>query len=39
MGVNLLGKLKIYELAKKLEISSKEILDIAKKLNIEVKNH
>ncbi len=34
-----MGKLKIYELAKKLEMSSKEIIDIAKKLNIEVKNH
>ena len=39
MGVKLLGKLKIYELAKKLDMSSKEIIDIAKKLNIEVKNH
>ena len=30
-----MGKLKIYELAKKI----KEVLEIAKKLNIEVKNH
>ncbi len=34
-----MGKLKIYELAKKLDMSSKEVIDIAKKLKIEVKNH
>ena len=39
MGVKLLGKLKIYELAKKLDKTSKEILEVAKKLNIDVKNH
>ena len=35
MGVKLLGKIKIYDIAKKLGLTSKEVLDIAKKLNIE----
>ena len=35
----LLGKIKIYEIAKKLNLTSKEILDIANKLNIEAKSH
>ena len=39
MGVKLLGKIKIHELAKKLNLTSKEILEIAKKLNIEAKSH
>ena len=39
MGVKLLGKIKVYELTKKLDKTSKELLDVAKELNIEVKNH
>ena len=32
-----MGKIKIYEIAKKLDLASKEIVEMAKKLNIEVK--
>ena len=39
MGVILLGKIKIYEIAKKLGLASKEVLEAAEKLNIEVKSH
>ena len=39
MGVKLLGKIKIHEIAKKLNLTSKEILEIANKLNIEAKSH
>ena len=39
MGVNLLGKIKIHEIAKKLGLTSKEVLDAANKLKIEVKSH
>ena len=39
MGVMLLGKIKIHEIAKKLDLTSKEVLEIAKKLNIEAKSH
>ena len=39
MGVILLGKVKIYEIAKNLDLTSKEILEIAKKLNIDAKSH
>ena len=39
MGVILLGKIKIYEIAKKLGLASKEVLEVATKLNIEVKSH
>ncbi len=39
MGVKLLGKIKIHEIAKKLNLTSKEIIEIAKKIGIEVKNH
>jgi len=35
----LLGKIKIYEIAKKLDLTSKEVLEMAKKLNIDVKSH
>ena len=35
MGVLLLGKIKIYDIAKELGLSSKEVLEIAQKLNIE----
>ena len=34
-----MGKIKIYEIAKKLDLASKEIVEMARKLNIEVKNH
>ena len=34
-----MGKIKIYEIAKKLNLTSKEVLDVAKELNIEVKSH
>ena len=36
MGVNLLGKIKIHEIAKKLGLASKEVLEVANKLQIEV---
>ena len=39
MGVKILGKIKIYEIAKKLNLASKEVVEMAGKLNIEVKNH
>ena len=38
-GVILLGKVKIYDIAKKLNLTSKEILERAEKLNIEAKSH
>ena len=34
-----MGKIKIYEIAKKLGLTSKEVLEVAKQLNIEVKSH
>ena len=34
-----MGKIKIHEIAKKLNLTSKEVLDIAKILNIDVKSH
>ena len=34
-----MGKIKIYDIAKKLNLTSKEVLDIAKILNIDVKSH
>ena len=39
MGVNLLGKIKIHEIAKKLGLTSKEVIDAANKLKIEAKSH
>ena len=39
MGVKLLGKIKIHEIAKKFNLTSKEVLDIANNLNIEAKSH
>jgi len=39
MGVILLGKIKIHEIAKKLNLTSKEALEVAQKLNIEAKSH
>ena len=32
MGVKLLGKIKIHEIAKKLDLTSKEVLEIAKRI-------
>ena len=34
-----MGKIKIYKIAKKLNLTSKEVLDVAQKLNIDVKSH
>ena len=34
-----MGKIKIYEIAKELDLTSKEILEVAQKLNIDVKSH
>ena len=34
-----MGKIKIHEIAKKLDLTSKEVLDVAKKLNIDAKSH
>ena len=39
MGVKLLGKIKIHEIAKKLGLTSKEVIEVANNLNIEVKSH
>ena len=35
----LLGKIKLYDIAKELNLTSKEVLEVAKKLNINVKSH
>ena len=34
-----MGKIKIHEIAKKLNLTSKEVLEVANKLNIEAKSH
>ena len=34
-----MGKIKIYDIAKKLNLTSKEVLEVAKRLNINVKSH
>ena len=34
-----MGKIKIYDIAKKLNLTSKEVLDVANRLNIEAKSH
>ena len=39
MGVMLLGKIKVYELAKNLDKTSKEIIAIAQELGADVKTH
>ena len=39
MGVMLLGKINLYDIAKELNLTSKEVLEIAKKLNIDAKSH
>ena len=39
MGVKLLGKIKIYDIAKKLNLTSKEVLEVAKRLKIDAKSH
>jgi len=39
MGVSLLGKMKLYELAKELNLTSKELLDRAGEIGLELKSH
>ena len=39
MGVKLLGKMKIHEIAKELDLTSKEVLKRAEELGIVVKSH
>jgi len=39
MGVKLLGKIKIHEIAKKLNLNSKEVLEKAIEIGIDVKSH
>ena len=39
MGVRLLGKMKLYELAKEMDVSSKELLEQAKEMGINIKSH
>ena len=39
MGVNLLGKMKLYDLAKELNLTSKELLKIAGEMGIDAKSH
>ncbi len=39
MGVNILGKVKIHEIAKKIGLTSKEVLEVANKLKIDAKSH
>ena len=39
MGVRLLDKIKIYELAKKIDIASKDLVNKAKELGMEVSSH
>ncbi len=39
MGVILLGKIKIHEIAKKLGLTSKDVLEMAEELKIEAKSH
>ena len=34
-----MGKVKIYEIAKELNIENKELIELAKKLGIEAKSH
>ena len=39
VGVIILGKIKIHELAKKIEVNSKEVLEKALELGLDVKSH
>lgn len=39
MGVKLLGKIKIHEIAKELNLASKDVIAKANELNIQVKSH
>ena len=39
MGVRLLGRIKLYDIAKELNIPSKELVDLAIKLKMDVKSH
>ena len=34
-----MGKIKLYDIAKELNLTSKEVLELAKKLNIDAKSH
>ena len=38
-GVNLLAKIKIYEIAKELKIDNKDVLETAKKMGLKVTSH
>ena len=39
MGVNLLGKTKVHEIAKELGLTSKEVIERANSLGIKVSSH
>ena len=39
MGVNLLGKIKLHEIAKEIGLTSKEVVEKANELGIEAKSH
>ena len=39
MGVSLLGKMKLYELAKNLNLTSKELLEKAREMGMNIKSH
>ena len=39
MEVRLLGKMKLYELAKEMDVSSKDLLEQAKEMGINIKSH
>ena len=39
MGVKLLGSIKIHEIAKKIGLASKEVLQKAQELGMDVKSH
>ena len=39
MGVSLLGKMKLYELAKELNLTSKDLLERAGEIGLELKSH
>ena len=39
MEVNLLGKIKLYELAKELNLTSKELLKKAEEIGMKIKSH
>ena len=39
MGVNLLGKIKLHEIAKEMGLTSKEVVDKAIEIGIDAKSH